>query len=153
MRKRCLHAVILLIVFSTIDVIFKLYFQIYYAGVNAKSSLNQLVAVLNATDKDLGANSTFEMIIVASNLYKYGNVKSTGSIVPSPFGIFNQFLSANDFFLTIFIFLLVVSRDGRLSTASYMAEYNQDHFELDIVAKEIESPEREALAKVFVSDE
>lgn len=32
-----------------------------------------------------------------------------------------------------------------------MAEYNQDHFELDIVAKETESPEREALAKVFVS--
>lgn len=62
-------------------------FQIYYAGVNAKSSLNQLVVVLNATDKDLGANATFEMLIVASNLYKYGNVKSTGSIVPSPFGI------------------------------------------------------------------
>lgn len=38
-----------------------------------------------------------------------------------------------------------------MSTASYMAEYNQDHFELDIVAKETESPEREALAKVFVS--
>ncbi|KAG4077206.1 hypothetical protein HA402_016193 [Bradysia odoriphaga] len=103
--------------------------KVYYAGVNAKSSLNQLVAVLNATDKDFGANSTFEMLIVASNLYKYGNVKSTGSIVPSPF---------------------VISRDGRLSTASYMAEYNQDHFELDIVAKETESPEREALAKVFV---
>lgn len=104
--------------------------QIYYAGVNAKSSLNQLVAVLNATDKDLGSNSTFEMLIVASNLFKYGNVKSTGSIVPSPF---------------------VVSRDGRLSTGSYMAEYNQDHFELDIVAKEVELPSREALAKVFVS--
>ncbi|KAJ6636635.1 Cadherin-87A [Pseudolycoriella hygida] len=103
--------------------------KVYYAGVNAKSSLNQLVVVLNATDKDLGTNGTFGMIIVASNLYKYGNVKSTGSIVPSPF---------------------VVSRDGRLSTASYMAEYNQDHFELDIVAKEIEPPEREALAKVFV---
>lgn len=89
------------------------------------------MAVLNATDIDLGANATFDMLIVASNLYKYGNVKSTGSIVPSPF---------------------VVTRDGRLSTASYMAEYSQDHFELDIMAKEIESPSREALAKVFVSE-
>lgn len=50
-----------------------------------------MVAVLNATDKDLGANSTFEMLIVASNLYKYGSAKSTGSIVPSPFGILNFF--------------------------------------------------------------
>lgn len=58
----------------------------YYAGVNAKSPINQLITVLNATDKDLGENATFDFIIVASNLYKYGSTKSTGSIVPSPFG-------------------------------------------------------------------
>lgn len=60
--------------------------DVYYAGVNAKSTLNQLITVLNATDKDLNENSTFDFIIVASNLYKYGSTKSTGSIVPSPFG-------------------------------------------------------------------
>ena len=32
-----------------------------------------------------------------------------------------------------------------------MAEYNQDRFELEIIAKEIETPEREAKAKVIVS--
>lgn len=112
------------------------------------------MVVLNATDKDLGANATFEMIIVSSNLYNYGSVKSTGSIVPSPFGMYG-FLYRNAKLFAIFAFFsffIVVSRDGRLSTASYMAEYNQDHFELDIVAKETESPEREALVKVFVCD-
>lgn len=32
-----------------------------------------------------------------------------------------------------------------------MAEYNQDRFELDVIAKETQSPEREAKAKVYVS--
>lgn len=52
--------------------------------------------------------------------------------------------------LTI-IFYLAISKEGRLTTAAYMAEYNQDRFELEIEAKEIESPERTAKAKVFVS--
>lgn len=62
--------------------------DIYYAGVSAKSSINQLVTVINATDADLGANGTLELIITASNLYKYGSTKSTGSIVPSPFSTY-----------------------------------------------------------------
>jgi hypothetical protein len=33
-----------------------------------------------------------------------------------------------------------------------MAEYNQDRFVLDIVAKEKASPEREAMAKVHVRE-
>lgn len=103
--------------------------SVYYAGVNSKSALNQLVAMLNASDSDLGVNGTFEMIIVSSNLYKYGASKSTGSIVPSPFAI---------------------TKEGRLTTATIMGEYNQDRFELDVVAKEIEAPGREALAKVYV---
>lgn len=32
-----------------------------------------------------------------------------------------------------------------------MAEYNQDRFELEIQAKEVQPPERIAVAKVFVS--
>lgn len=32
-----------------------------------------------------------------------------------------------------------------------MAEYNQDRFELEIQAKEVQPPERIAMAKVFVS--
>lgn len=61
--------------------------QIYYAGINKKAVLNELIATLNATDKDLGANSTIEMIIAASYLFKFGHSQATiGSIVPSPFG-------------------------------------------------------------------
>lgn len=66
--------------------------KVYYAGVNSKSPLNQLVVLLNATDKDFGKNASFEMIIFASNLYKYGSSKSTGSIVPSPFSKFIFYL-------------------------------------------------------------
>ena len=48
--------------------------------------MSELIAVLNATDADFGANSTIELQITASYLYKFGATKSTGSIVPSPFG-------------------------------------------------------------------
>lgn len=59
--------------------------EVYYAGVSAKASINQLITVINAHDADLGANGTVDLIITSSNLYKYGSTKSTGSIVPSPF--------------------------------------------------------------------
>ncbi|XP_037922792.1 cadherin-87A [Hermetia illucens] len=103
--------------------------SVYYAGVNSKSSINEIVILVNATDRDFGANASLEYIITASNLYKFGSSKSTGSIVPSPFAI---------------------SKDGRLTTATFMAEYNQDRFELDIIAKEVEPPERFAKTKVYV---
>ncbi|XP_037950631.1 cadherin-87A [Teleopsis dalmanni] len=103
--------------------------EIYYAGVNAKSTTNTLIIVVNATDADEGKNSKIEYMIVASNLYKYGATKSTGSIVPSPFNI---------------------SPEGRITTAAFMAEYNQDRFELEIVARELESPQRSARTKVNV---
>lgn len=103
---------------------------VYYAGVNSRAAINEQITILNATDKDLGLNGTIEMIISASNLYKYGTDKSVGSIVPSPFSI---------------------SKNGRLTTATYMAEYNQDRFVLEIIAKEVEPPERQTKAKVYVS--
>lgn len=46
---------------------------------------------------------------------------------------------------------IAISKDGRLTAATYMAEYNQDRFELDIIAKETQSSEREAKARVYVS--
>ena len=57
-------------------------------------------------------------------------------------------------FLTLPISISVfiaISQDGRLTTNAYMAEYNQDRFELEIQAKEVQPPERIAMAKVFVS--
>lgn len=44
-----------------------------------------------------------------------------------------------------------ISQDGRLTTNAFMAEYNQDRFELEIQARETQSPERTTTAKVFVS--
>lgn len=43
-----------------------------------------------------------------------------------------------------------ISKDGRLTTAAFMGEYDQDRFELTIVAKEIEHPGREASTNVVI---
>lgn len=60
----------------------------YNVGINSKAGLNELVTLVNATDLDMGSNGTLEMLIISSNLYKFGSNRSTGSIVPSPFGKF-----------------------------------------------------------------
>lgn len=75
--------------------------DIYYAGINVEAAINQLVATINATDADIGTNGTFDLIIVASNLFKYGSSRSVGSIVPSPFSEFNSLHT----YSTIYFFL------------------------------------------------
>lgn len=60
--------------------------DVYNVGINAKANINELVTLVNATDLDMGLNGTLEMLIISSNLYKFGSNRSTGSIVPSPFG-------------------------------------------------------------------
>lgn len=107
-------------------------FQInnYYAGINVMADINNPIIHVQAEDPDQGANGTIMYYIRASNLYKYGSDKSSGSIIPSPFNI---------------------TQDGRLITANYMAEYNQDRFIVEVVAREIVYPEREAIARVHVS--
>ncbi|XP_070137828.1 cadherin-87A [Drosophila bipectinata] len=102
---------------------------VYYAGVNANAKMGAAIALVNATDADQGKNAKIEYMIVASNLYKFGASKATGSIVPSPFAI---------------------SQDGRITANTIMAEYNQDHFELEIIAREIEQPQRSASTKVNI---
>jgi hypothetical protein len=50
------------------------------------------------------------------------------------------------------LFILAsISQDGRMTTNAFMAEYNQDRFELEIQAKETQPPERTTMAKVLVS--
>ncbi|XP_034663045.1 cadherin-87A isoform X2 [Drosophila subobscura] len=102
---------------------------IYYAGVNANAKMNAAITQVNATDADQGKNAKIEYMIVASNLFKFGASKSTGSIVPSPFAI---------------------SQDGRITANTIMAEYNQDRFELEILARELEQPQRSVSTKVFI---
>ena len=47
--------------------------------------------------------------------------------------------------------ILAISPEGHVTTVAYMSEYNQDRFELEIVAKEVEQPQRSAKTKVIVS--
>ena len=63
-------------------------------------------------------------------LYEHGSEVASGSVIPSPFN---------------------VSQDGKFITSGYMAEFNQVRFVVEIVAKEIASPERFAVTKVYVS--
>lgn len=94
------------------------------------AAVNEFIAKILAEDPDLAENGTTQYYIAASNLYKSGSTKLSGSVIPSPFNI---------------------SADGKIVTATYMAEYNQDRFILEIVAKEKAYPQREARAKVHVS--
>ncbi|KAG8232452.1 hypothetical protein J437_LFUL012376 [Ladona fulva] len=93
------------------------------------SKINEFVTKLSAEDPDEGVNGTISFLILTSNLYRYGSNVSSGSVVPSPFNI---------------------TSDGRLVTANYVTEYNQDRFVLDIVARENAPPERETHAKVHI---
>ncbi|XP_011304986.1 cadherin-87A [Fopius arisanus] len=101
----------------------------YYTGINSMANVNDIVAKVTAYDQDVGENGTLHYYVASANLYKYGSDKPSGSIVPSPFN---------------------VSQDGKLRTSGYMAEYNQDRFIVEIVAKETASPERFAMARVHV---
>ncbi|KAK0157779.1 hypothetical protein PV328_011474 [Microctonus aethiopoides] len=101
----------------------------YYAGVYSTANINEIVAKVTATDKDLGDNKTLHYYVAGANLYKYGAKKSSGSVVPSPFN---------------------VTQNGKLITSGDMAEYNQDRFIVEVVAKETASPERHAVARVHV---
>ncbi|KAI5635157.1 cadherin domain-containing protein [Phthorimaea operculella] len=103
--------------------------KIYYAGVKYTARVNEVVLSVAAEDPDLEENGTLVYMVAASNLYKFGDSKSSGSVVPSPFNI---------------------SQDGVLTTAAYMSEYNQDRFVLDIIAQEIAPPHRQAKAQVYV---
>lgn len=90
---------------------------------------DEFLCQLSASDQDAGDNGTVSYQVVASHLYRAGSNVSSGSVVPSPFAI---------------------SATGRLTTATLVAEYNQDRFKLDIIARENAHPFREAKAVVHV---
>jgi len=102
----------------------------YYAGVNSMANINDFVTKVTASDLDVGDNGTLHYYVASANLYKYGSEKPSGSIVPSPFN---------------------VTQDGKLITSGYMAEYNQDRFIVEVIAKETAIPERYAMTRVHVS--
>ena len=103
--------------------------EIFYAGVDYSSNSDKLLLQIHASDPDSGINGTLSYFIRSSNLYHMGSNVSSGSVVPSPFH---------------------VTTDGRLFTDSLMAEYNQDRFVLEVVAREEAAPFREDSANVHL---
>ncbi|XP_071055461.1 cadherin-87A [Onthophagus taurus] len=103
--------------------------NVYYTAVNAMANINDFITNVTAIDNDEGLNGTLKYFIKASNLYKYGSSTSSGSIIPSPFNI---------------------TQNGQLNTATYLAENNQHRFIVDVIAREVAFPEREATTKVHV---
>lgn len=103
---------------------------IWCSGVNVGADTGEFLCQLTATDPDAGDNATLAYMVMASHLYRAGSNVSAGSVVPSPFSI---------------------SPHGRLFTATLVAEYNQDRFLLEVVARETAQPFREAKATVHVS--
>ncbi|RZF35066.1 hypothetical protein LSTR_LSTR009658 [Laodelphax striatellus] len=104
----------------------------YFAGVNVAADEDELVCELFASDLDEGENGVITYQIVASHLFRGGSNVSSGSVVPSPFRISNA---------------------GRLKTATLVAEYNQERFQLDVVAREKTHPFREAKATVWIYED
>ncbi|XP_014253016.1 cadherin-87A [Cimex lectularius] len=101
----------------------------YYAGVSVNARTGEFVAQLSATDKDAELNGSLSYSILTSHLYRAGANISSGSVVPQPF---------------------TISDTGKLTTATLVAEYNQERFKLEVVAKEKAPPYREAKAYVNV---
>lgn len=103
---------------------------IYYAAVSATSEVNTFVINVTANDPDAGLNGSLTYYIKASNLFKFGSNRSSGSIIPSPFNI---------------------SYSGGIYTATHLLENNQHRFVIEVVARENAYPEREAKTKLYVS--
>lgn len=104
-------------------------FDLFELGVDYSSNSNKLLLQIHASDPDSGVNGSLSYFIRSSNLYHMGSNISSGSVVPSPFH---------------------VTTDGRLMTDSLMAEYNQDRFVLEVVAREEAAPFREDSANVHI---
>ncbi|XP_041988772.1 cadherin-87A [Aricia agestis] len=103
--------------------------KVYYAGVKHTARVNEPIITIMAEDPDLDENGTLIYMIAASNLYKFGDSKSSGSIVPSPFNI---------------------SQDGVVSSATPLAEYARDRFALEIRVHEQAPPHRSATAMLYL---
>ncbi|XP_050727023.1 cadherin-87A-like [Eriocheir sinensis] len=103
--------------------------DLYYAGVSHKAEVDRFVRMLKAVDDDAGLNGTLSYSIRASNLFRPGDTKAIGSIIPSPFNI---------------------SQDGKLTTASLMSQYRRHRFLLQLQAKEEAPPHRTANCNVNV---
>ncbi|KAK8743275.1 hypothetical protein OTU49_001344 [Cherax quadricarinatus] len=103
--------------------------EAYYAGVSYEAEVDRFVRMVSAVDEDAGLNGTLSYSIRASNLFRPGESRAVGSIIPSPFNI---------------------TQDGKLTTASLMSQYRRHRFLLLLHAKEEAPPFRIATCTVNV---
>lgn len=92
--------------------------------------MGEFVAEVVAVDPDLNENGQFHYQITECNLYKSGSNRSSGSLAHSPF---------------------TINAMGKVTTANFISEYNQDRFELHIVAAEDAPPYQETKVILNVS--
>lgn len=86
------------------------------------AKVGDVILHVTAIDLDYEENSTVTYNIENTQLFRQGISNSTwSSVLKDPFSI---------------------DQSGRISTAAFLAEYNQGHFDLQIVAKETASPYR-----------
>ncbi|KAF2367181.1 Cadherin [Trinorchestia longiramus] len=102
----------------------------FFAGISSGAEVDKLVRVVAADDPDAGSNGTLVYVITAANLYKPGESKSIGSLVPPPFRL--------------------EGASGRLVTAALMTQYKHHRFRLELQATEVASPHRVTKASVHV---
>ncbi|XP_022160935.1 cadherin-87A isoform X1 [Myzus persicae] len=104
----------------------------YYAGVNTMAKVGDVVLQVTSIDLDYEENSTVVYSIENTQLFRPGlNNLTWSSSLKDPFSI---------------------DQSGRISTAAFLAEYNQGRFDLQIAAKESAPPYRVAstIATVWV---
>lgn len=65
----------------------KIYHFNLISGVKSTAKSSEPIISVKAKDPDFESNGTITYFITASNLYKFENMHSSGSIVPSPFNI------------------------------------------------------------------
>lgn len=88
------------------------------------AKVGDIVLQVTAIDLDYEENSTVTYHIENTQLFRPGTSNLTwSSMLKDPFSI---------------------DQSGRISTAAFLAEYNQGRFDLEIIAKESASPNRMA---------
>ncbi|KAG1695314.1 Cadherin-87A [Nymphon striatum] len=103
----------------------------YLAGIRHSEQVGHLVKVVKAIDPDKKTTGMLKYFIARSDLFKLGQRESLGSVSPSPFNI---------------------SSDGRIVISTLFTPFNQNRFEITVVAREAFYPHREAreIVKVWV---
>lgn len=106
-------------------------YKIYLLGVNTMAKVGDVILQVTAIDLDYGENSTLTYSIESAQLFRPGISNLTwSSLLKDPF---------------------TIDQSGHISTAAFLAEYNQGRFDIQILAKENAYPYRTVTTTATVS--